>query len=322
MFLRRSFAVTAMMCCLLVACSRENRSNVICAIPLDPSGSLYVIQHAGMAHAATRLGAKVYWNGPRGGDDTQQQIELMERSIERRDAGIVVTPTAAFALDTVIQRALSEKIPVVVLGSRIPFPSDSHLSFVINDLDKSAEIAAQRICSGRAASEKVAIIGIDPVTPGATALVSAFERDLTLCRHSVRIVSKLGGAATIGQSEATTTKILIEHPELTAIYSLSGAGTMGAVAALHSLHRSEKVRVISIDPNFDLVLLLRRGDIDSLVFPDMRAMGEKAVENIFGTRKHLPLKTVTSFSPVLVTRDNVDSEAVHTLLRMDWRDRP
>src|SRR5437899_1163005 len=123
-------------------CRRGSHSNVICAIPRDPSGSLYVTQHAGMAHAAGRLGMKVYWNGPRGGDDTQQQIELMERAIQQRDAGIVITPTAAFALDTVIQRALSDKIPVVILGPPIPFPSDPNLSFVINDLEQSASMAA------------------------------------------------------------------------------------------------------------------------------------------------------------------------------------
>ena len=119
-----------------------------------------------MAQAASRLGVTVYWNGPRGGDDTQQQIELMERAIQQRDAGIVITPTAAFALDTVIQRALSEKIPVVILGASIPFPADPNLSFVINDINQSAKIAADRICSGIRKPGEIAVIGIDPVTPG------------------------------------------------------------------------------------------------------------------------------------------------------------
>jgi len=157
-------------------CGRSNHSNVICAIPRDPSGSLYVTQHAGMAHAAARVGMKVYWNGPRGGDDTQQQIELMERAIQRRDAGIVITPTAAFALDTVIQRALTYKIPVVILGPPIPFPSDPNLSFVINDVEQSARMAANRICLSSRKHGEIAIIGIDPVTPGGTTLVSSFEK--------------------------------------------------------------------------------------------------------------------------------------------------
>jgi len=130
---------------ITLGCVGIRHSDTICAIPRDPSGSLYVTQHAGMAQAASRHGMKVYWNGPRGGDDTQQQIELMEHAIEKRSAGIVITPTAAFALDTVIQRALSKKIPVVIVGAPIPFPPDPNLSFVLNDIDQSAKIAADRI---------------------------------------------------------------------------------------------------------------------------------------------------------------------------------
>ncbi len=77
---------------------------------------------------------------------------------------------AAFALDTVIQRALSEKIPVVIVGAPIPFPPDPNLSFVLNDIDQSAKIAADRICSGIRKQSEVAVIGVDPVTPGNTGL--------------------------------------------------------------------------------------------------------------------------------------------------------
>jgi ribose transport system substrate-binding protein len=311
--------VSSLMVLSTLACVGIGHSNTICAIPRDPSGSLYVTQHAGMAQAASRLGVKIYWNGPRGGDDTQQQIELMERAIQQRDVGIVITPTAAFALDTVIQRALSEKIPVVILGASIPFPADPNLSFVINDIDQSAKFAADRICSGIRKPGEIAVIGIDPVTPGNTALVTAFEKALIQCKAVVRVVSKIGGTFTFGQSKETMVRLLAEHPELEGIYSLSSSGTRGAVSALETLHRTNAVRVVSTDPNLDLILLLRRGAVDALVFPNMRAMGEKSVENIVALRQHVTIKPITLFSPVLVTRENVDTEPIQTLLKMDWR---
>lgn len=277
-------------------------------------------QHAGMADAAARLGMKVYWNGPRGGDDTQQQIELVERAIEKKDAGIVVTPTAAFALDTVIQRALSDGIPLVILGSEIPFPSNPGLTFVVNDVDESAAMAAGRVCSIIGRAEEIAVIGIEPGTPGVSKLVSGFERNLRQCSRPVRIVSKVRGTVTLGQSEMTVTRILTENPKLKVIFSLSSIGTRGAVLAAASLHRSSSVQIISTDPTHGLVQLLRQGMIDSLVFPNMREMGEKAVENIVRERQQLPVQPVTLFPPVLVTRENVDTKPVQTLLRMDWRE--
>jgi len=303
----------------MVACFRVSHSNTICAIPRNPSGSLYVTQHAGMAHAASRAGLKVYWNGPRGGDDTQQQIELMEHAIQQRVAGIVITPTAAFALDTVIQRALSSEIPVVILGASIPFPSDPNLSFVVNDIEQSGKIAAYRICSEMDKPGEIAVIGIDPVIPGNTALVTAFEKELAQCKSVMRVVTKIGGTFTFGQSKETTSHLISEHPALSAIYSLSSSGTRGAIAALDVLHRNGSVRIVSADPNLDLILFLRRGAIDALVFPDMRAMGERSVENIAALRQHKPIQSRVPFAPMLVTQENIDTEPIQMLLRMDWR---
>ncbi len=157
-----------------IACRRADDSRTIYAIPRNPTFSLSIHQHAGMAQAASRMGVNVYWNGPRGGDDTQQQIDLMERAIHQRSEGIVISPTAAFALDTVIQRALSNRIPVVILGASIPFPKDPQLTFVLNDINIATRMAAQRMCKDLSSIGEIGVIGMDPVVPGDTALVAAF----------------------------------------------------------------------------------------------------------------------------------------------------
>jgi ribose transport system substrate-binding protein len=315
---RLALAITGLLLLSTLGCD-GGYSSTVCAIPRDPSESLYVTQHAGMARAAARLGMKVYWNGPRGGDDTQQQIELMEHAIEQRDAGIVITPMAAFALDTVIQRALSERIPVVILGAAIPFPPDPNLSFVVNDIDHSAKIAADRMCSGMRKPGEVAVIGVDPVTPGNSALANAFQSSMSECKSVMRVVRKIGGTFALGQSRETVIRLLSEHPDLEGIYCLNSPATLDAVAALQATHRSDSVRIVGTDPNLDLIAFLRHGSVDSLVFPNMRAMGEKSVENIVRLRKHLPIAPVTLFSPVLVTLENVDSDSVRSLLDPDWR---
>jgi ABC-type sugar transport system substrate-binding protein len=303
----------------LLGCRRSETSNIICAIPRDPSGSLYVTQHAGMANAASRLGMKVYWNGPRGGDDTEQQIELVERAIKQRNAGIVLTPVAAFALDTVIQRALTSEIPVVILGPPIPFPADRNLSFVLTDVEQSGKLAADHICAISRKPGEVALIGVDPVIPGSAALASAFERALATCNSTIHVVVKANGAATFGQGEMTAVHILQENPDLTAIYALNSPGARGAAAALKAMHRDGMVRLVSNEPTLDLFHLLRQGVVDGLVLPNMRAMGEQSVENIVALHNHLPIRPVMYFAPVMITKSNVDTEQIQTLLRMDWR---
>lgn len=305
----------------MVGCRHKDFDNVIYAIPRDASGSLYVMEHAGMTHAAERAGMKIYWNGPRGSDDTEQEIELVERAIGQRNAGIVLTPTAAFALDTAIQRALTEKIPVVILGAPIPFPPDPNLTFVLTDLDMSARLTAEHLCNMGETVGEVAVTGIDPVTPGSTTLVSSFEKHLAQCAPALRIVSKVGGAGTIGQAEMTTAKILREHPKLVALFALNSTGTIGGATALRSMHRGG-VHLVSTDYTQEQLNLLRRGIVDGLIVSNMRAMGERAVENIAALRRGQPAPAVSVFEPVLITQKNMDSEPIKTLLKMDWRALP
>ncbi len=49
-----------------LGCVGIRHSDTICAIPRDPSGSLYVTQHAGMAQAASRHGMKAFIGMVRG----------------------------------------------------------------------------------------------------------------------------------------------------------------------------------------------------------------------------------------------------------------
>lgn len=114
--------VLLMLCAILGAgagCRRPIAQRVISAIPSDSAETDFVCEHAGLAEAASRYGVKIYWNGPSGSADSELQITLLDNAIRRKDIGVVLTPTANYALRTVVQRSLSSGIPVVMLGSSI-----------------------------------------------------------------------------------------------------------------------------------------------------------------------------------------------------------
>jgi hypothetical protein len=66
---------------------------------------------------------------------------------------------------------------------------------------------------------------------------------------------------------------------------------------------------------------LRQGTIDSLIIQDMRGMGHQAVENIVAARSGHAVTSVTYREPMLLTRENIDTEAMQQMLLMDWRPR-
>lgn len=306
---------------LFCGCQGAHYRNVISAVPRDTAEALYVTEHAGLAEAAGRNHISIYWNGPRGGDDTQQQIVLAKRAVDEGDMGLVLSPNTPFALNTVIQRALAHGVPVVVLGSAISLPPSANLSLVINDEQQSGRLAAERIQALLHGEGEIAMAGVDPMSPGTTDRANAFERWISQIAPHVHIVSKLVGTFTFGQAEMAVEEVIEAHPHLAAVYALNVPATRGAVAALRTSRREASIRIIGSDQTLDLLFLLREGAIDSLVIQDMRGMGAQAVENIVAAREHRKVAAVTRYEPVLLRRANIDSEPIQQMLKMDWRPR-
>jgi ribose transport system substrate-binding protein len=310
----------------LVSCCSGCRSSparaVITGIPRDATEAYVVSEHAGLAQAAARHNISIYWNGPSGSNDTEQQIVLAERAIREGDLGIAITPTAPFALDTVIQHALARGMPVVVLGAPIALPADPKLSFVLNDMQRSGELAAERILQVAGGRAEIAIVGIDPMSPGNESCATAFETALHRIAPNVRIVSHLTGPFTPGQAETATGQAIEKHPHLAAIYALSIVATRGTVAAVRDSQREGKIAIIGTDQALDLFFLVRQKVVDSLVIQDMRGMGAQAVENIVALRDGRTVNPVVYREPVLLDLSNIDTEAMQQRLKMDWRPHP
>jgi ribose transport system substrate-binding protein len=295
---------------------------VISAIPGDYTQAYFVAEHAGLSQAARRHNLAIYWNGPSGSHDNEQQIILVERAVRRGHLGIVLTPTAPFALDTVIERALARKIPVVILSAPISLPADPNLSFVLNDFQRSGLLAAERIHRLIGDEGEVAVVGIDAMSTGSAVCAEAFASGLHQMAPHIRIVSQLTGTYTPGQAETAVEEILGQHPKIAAVYSLNLAVTRGAVAAIRDSHRERKVALIGNDQALDLMFLVREHVIDSLVIQDMRGMGERAVENIVALNNGRKVQSVSVHEPVLLTSDNIDTEVMQQRLKMDWRSVP
>lgn len=315
-------AVLAAAISLSCGCDSASSHRFISAIPRDDTEAYFVSEHAGLADVARHHNISIYWNGPSGTNDIEQQIALVERAISRGHFGIVLTPTAPFALDTVIERAIAHKIPVVILGAPISLPRDPNLSFVLNDSQRSGALAAERIHQLVGDKGEIALAGIDSMSPGSTSCAVAFETTLHQIAPNIRIVSRLTGPYTPGQSETAIEEILDGHPQLRAIYSLNPGVTHGAVAAIRDSRREGKVALIGNDQTIDLLFLVRENVIDSLVIEDMRGMGAQAVENIVSLHDSRAVPSVSYFEPMLLTQTNIDTETMQQRIKMDWRPSP
>ena len=308
-----------LLCCL--GCRSSASHSTIAVIPRDSAEEIWVSEHGGAVDAAFQRHLHIYWNGPSRDDDVEQQIALSEKAISAQYYGLILSPNNSFALNTTIQRAVARGIPVVIVGAQIPIPPQRGLTFVLNDADKMGALAAQRareILRGRG---KIIILGVDALSPGSVERSNAFEQALQRDAPGISIEEKLVGSFSFGEAELATEQAIRSYPGTTAIFALDINETRGAAAAVRNTGTSSRIKIIGCEQTLDLLFQLRHGFIDSLVVEDTRTMGYLAVEEIAAEKRGEPVPPKTVVEPVLVTRENIDREAIQRILSLRWRPR-
>src|SRR5215470_3862026 len=143
LFARTLKAICFLILAFVIGCKRT--SPMVAVIPRTTGMALWEPEHAGAAAAAIEHGMKIYWNAPTREDDVQGQIALIEKVIDRRYAGLILSPDQTLALMTLVRRALSKGIPTVIVGSALPLEPGGKLSYVLSDDEEAGRMAADRI---------------------------------------------------------------------------------------------------------------------------------------------------------------------------------
>src|SRR3974390_2388409 len=102
---------------VITGCKRTPRT--IAVIPRTCGTALWEPEHAGAAVVARSVGLNLYWNAPMRDDDTQTQISLIEKSVDRGMAGIIVSPIQTLPMRTPIRRVLAQGVPGVGIDTEL-----------------------------------------------------------------------------------------------------------------------------------------------------------------------------------------------------------
>lgn len=305
-------------CLMLTSCNKKP-SRVVSAIPVATGDAMYVSEHAGLAERAAANDLHVYWNGPSGEGGIARQVALVERAVHNGDFGVIISPASAYALNSVIARAVSAHVPVVVIGPPLGIASYPNLSYVTSDVERTGALAAQRIHEARLAREQVLLAGIDPALPSTQVCARSLEVELKRSDPQARVVARLPVSLSSAQSALTIENALEDYPDVTVIYALDLNDARGAIIALQSRKHAGSLRIIGDGYSLDTIYALRKGQIDSLVIPDMRAMAKQAIDNLVLARKGEAVPAQITFQPSLLTRENIDRPAVQEMIKLDWR---
>jgi ribose transport system substrate-binding protein len=302
----------------LPACSRT--SNTIAVIPRACGTVLWEPAHAGAAHVARSKGMTVYWNAPTREDDVAGQIDLLEKVVARGYAGIIIAPDQTLPLRTPIRRIVAGGLPIVVVGTNLGIAPSAKLSYVLNDDAAGGQMAARRLGKVLSGQGSIAILGINPQLTGVTARERSFENTLEREYPNIHVVARRLGYYSVPQEQQVAEDILNRAEAVDAIVALSHISTRGAFYALVEFDKTRAVKLIGFDQ--DLMPPIRTGGIDSVVMQRTYDMGHTAMELMDGQVHGRTVPGISVVTPMLMTRENIDSPEIRQQLMADWWETP
>lgn len=310
----RAILTALLIAFVLVGCKRSVPT--VAVIPRTCGTALWEPEHAGAAAVARSVGLSLYWNAPMRDDDIRTQISLIERSVDRGMAGIIVAPIQTLPLRTPIRRVIARGVPVVVIDTELGIPTGPKLSYVLNDEESGGRIAAQRIGTILHGQGNIAIVGIQPELKSNTIRERSFEFALSREFPGIHVVVRRLGLASVPQEQHSAEELLSGAVSVDAIVALSLAATRGTYYALAEFSKAGVIKLVGFDQ--DLIPPIRDGGIDSVIVQNTYELGRAAMENMNRQMHGSTSPAELKIQPVLMTRENLDSAEIRQIENMSW----
>jgi ribose transport system substrate-binding protein len=198
----------------------------------------------------------------------------------------------------------------------LSIPPGNGLYYILNDEEEGGRLAAQRVGLILHGRGSIALLGIDPAITGVMIRARSFERVLSSSFPDIHIVDRRPGSFSRQHEQQMTDEVLQKRKGLSAIVALNWTSAYEAVSNIESHPGEYSARVIAFDPG-GLPFIAR--SLDSIILQDTRAMGEEAVRLIASRLQGRPVASVIILAPILVTRENLETDRVRRLTTLTWR---
>ncbi len=297
----------AMLTALSTGCSSENSSGKQVGVVVKTlSQPFYLYLKAGAESAARAGGAQADVTGATDESAVQEQVDKIRAMISRGVNALVVAPTEPKQLQPVLQQAVDQGTPVLLVDTDIP-DWTGKTSFVGTD-NLTAGKAGGQFALTLAQTGKLAILA---GTPGNTAIqdrIDGFKQ--AIAGSGLILVSELSADSDRAQGRSVTADILERHPDLTMIFAANDEMALGAVQAVAAAGKTGQVQIIGFDGTKDAVDAIQTGSMAGSVAQNPYNMGESAMQAaIKATKGEVVDKRIDTGSTMVTKANAADYKA-------------
>lgn len=275
----------------------------------------------GVAEVARASGQHVYWNAPADEGDTEKQLSFIGPSLAKRYRGLIFAPDETLASRGLVLQAVNSGVPVVIVDDQLGPPPGLLLSYVANDEEAGAKLAADRVAELLEGQGSIAVIGISPRLESGILREESFEKTLSSVAPNIHIEYRRYGDSVVTHQQQIADEILKRY-HVDAIVALTGTATRGAYFAKIATETPNPVKIVGFDQ--DLLLPIQAGDVDSVVVQNTRAIGQVAMRNLDAQLRGEKVNDVTLVSPMLLTKEASRTPEINSLwefVRYPWSEQ-
>lgn len=275
---------------------------------------------AGMNAAAEELGVEVNFIGPPDWNAADQVTQLQQALLRKPD-GVVILPVDPNAVNAIIQKALSDKIPVVTADSDAP--DSGRLSFLGTERYGAGVQAADFLVGEMGNSGKIGVVTLGGSLALETSL-KGFRERLAEVAPDIQIVAEVdskGDPVTITNG---FNSMLQGHPDLNAVFANGTQETSSVAAAVAQSGKSDQLVVVGQGATLnsrDIMRAVKEGYVDASVTQRSFQQFYYAVKMLHDLNNHRnspfglswaetginPLPKFVDTGTMVITPDNVDS---------------
>ncbi|MFD1717449.1 sugar ABC transporter substrate-binding protein [Georgenia deserti] len=274
------------------------------AVNLKTLSSPYWLQVAGgVERAAEETGADVSLQGATAETEVQEQIDQVRTAITQQVDALVVAPTQAEQLQPILEQAVDQDIPVLLVDTDIE-GWDAKETFVGTDNYQAGVTAGEHILEQQDSGSIALIRGV----PGNPSTDSRVEGVIdTLEGSGIEVAADLAANSDRAEGRSVMADILQSNPDVDMVFAANDDMALGALEAIKSADVAmDDITVIGVDGTSDAVDSMLAGELDASIAQNSFDMGRTAVEQAVQLLDGEDIEDRVDTGVTVVTPDNAE----------------
>jgi len=236
------------------------------------------------------------------------QLAHVRRAIERKAAGIVISPTNSNSAKAALALANKANLPVAIAD--IGTQGGDYVSFVKSDnyrgsYDVGAELASALKAQGWTKAS-YAMVTIELTRKNGQERTAGFRDAMQDAGFAAEVALRQMKDYSAEETYRHVREILLAHPQLNGLFIETDQPVDGAMRAIREAGKEKQVLLVSFDAMPGIVHLLKGGDLVAVGMQQPFLMGDSAAQALV-SRLHGRTPAKEILVPILVATDrNID----------------